>query len=980
MLLYKKSLLLLILIVFTQHVFSQSREERREITASYNLENLKTLKQNFAKFYKVEKRKAIQYAQQNNIPLVLTSENGKISVLEQVLDDGTLIYVQTFNAGAANTVNTNQVYSGGNKGLSLDGSGIVLGIWDGGIVRASHQELVGRVTQLDNPNGLSTHATHVAGTMIASGVNPSAKGMAFAAELSAFDFGNDLAEMTNEAMNGMLVSNHSYGLNPASIPNSFFGAYLPFAADVDQLVFNAPNYLPVFSAGNSRNAPPSQGGPFNDTKNGFDLISGKNLAKNILSVANVLEVNNYVSASSVTMSSSSSWGPTDDGRIKPDISAKGTNVFSSVATSDDNYGSLSGTSMASPGISGSLGLLHQHHNNMYNSFLNAASMRALIIHTAREAGSASGPDYKFGWGLLDTGAAADVITNKNFTSIIEENTLNQGATYSITVEALAPNQPLVASIAWTDPAGTTQNVSIADDPTPRLINDLDIKITAPNGFTQFLPWKLDVTSPNAAATTGDNIVDNIEKIEVQNPVGQYTIEVSHKGTLQNLSQDYSLVVTGVAESQFAVQTDIPNRSFCADETATFDLEVNSISSFNGNITLNTSGLPTILTANFSPSTINNQGLSTLSIGNLNAVSAGDYPFTVTASSGNETFSFDLNLNIEPASALPNVSINNPNSNQPSNLAPILDWSPIAEASSYEVQLSTTSNFNSLLFSVITENTQLDAPELDAEQDYYWRVRPISNCVTGNFTTNSFTTKSIECLGLTFSNDTPVNIISSGPNITQSVVNISGVSQSNSIEDINVVFQLTHTWLADLEVTLTSPNGTTITLLNQPCDDLDDVDVSFDDKGLAQSCNGFLPPALLGTIKPEEKLSNFVGEDLNGDWTLTVNDMFSGDGGSIDSFGLELCYEKTLSVNETSVSDFKIFPNPSSGQVKISLNQNIGEELNVEIIDLNGRILKSFSLEKTSNQVNLNLSDLSSGVYFVNLKSQTARAVKKLIIK
>ena len=188
--------------------------------------------------------------------------------------------------------------------------------------------------------------------------------------------------MTQEAMNGMLVSNHSYGLTPSSIPESWFGAYLSFASDLDNLVFNAPYYLPVFAAGNSRNVPASDGGPFNPDKNGFDLISGKNLAKNILSVANVLEINNYIGPLSVSIYDSSSWGPTDDGRIKPDISAKGTNTFSSTSNADDTYSSFTGTSMAAPSVSGSIGLLHQHHNNLYDSFLNAASMRALVIHTA----------------------------------------------------------------------------------------------------------------------------------------------------------------------------------------------------------------------------------------------------------------------------------------------------------------------------------------------------------------------------------------------------------------------------------------------------------------------------------------------------------------------------------------------------------------------------------------------------------------------
>ncbi|QTY27520.1 T9SS type A sorting domain-containing protein [Flavobacterium sp. CS20] len=327
-----------------------------------------------------------------------------------------------------------------------------------------------------------------------------------------------------------------------------------------------------------------------------------------------------------------------------------------------------------------------------------------------------------------------------------------------------------------------------------------------------------------------------------------------------------------------------------------------------------------------------------------------------------------------------MTINSPNNNQLSVLSPVLDWNSIPEANTYEVQLSSTSNFDSLLFSMITQDSQVEAPELEANQTYFWRVNPINNCVTGNFATSSFTTKTLECLPLTTSTDTPVTIISSGPNSVQSVVNISGVSPTKFIEDVNVTFELTHTWLADIEVTLTSPDGTTITLLDQPCDDLDDVDVIFDDKGLAQTCNDLLPPALIGSIKAEEKLSSFVGENINGDWILTVNDMFSGDGGSIDSFGVELCYEETLSVDDNVISDFKIFPNPNQGQVNISLNQSLSQDLNLEVFDLNGRSLKTFEVNPSVNQFRIDLSDLSSGIYFVSLKTQNSKAVKKLILK
>ena len=969
------------LLLVSQSFFAQTESQRKDIVKDYDLETLDKLSQTFSDNYIKEKRKALAYAIQNNIDVIIQKDDGGVSILEKVLDDGTLIYVTTLNTGSAHTINTDQVHPGGIKGLSLDGEGMNFGIWDGGFARSTHQELTGRIVQMDNPNDLSNHATHVSGTLIASGVNPNVKGMAFKAELTAYDFQNDISEMTNEAMEGMLISNHSYGLTPSSIPESFFGAYLSFTASIDLLTYNAPNYLPVFAVGNSRNVPASQGGPFNPDKNGFDLISGKNLAKNILSVANVLEVSNYIDASSVVMSQKSSWGPTDDGRIKPDISAKGTDSFSSWAGSDESYNFLSGTSMAAPSVCGSLGLLHQHHNNMYGGFLTAASMRALVIHTAREAGDAPGPDYKFGWGLMDTAAAADIISNLNFTSIIEENTLNDGETYTFTVEAINPNEPLVATMAWTDPAGAIQNTSTPDDPTPRLVNDLDLRIIAPDAFTEFKPWALDVSNPELPASKSDNQADNVEKVEIENAVGQYTIEVSHKGILQNSSQDYTIIVSGVAESEFAITTNKSNKSFCANETAMFDFDVNTQSSFTGNINFSQSGLPDSFVTSFSPASLNSSGQTSLSIDNLQSVATGDYPFTVTATSDSESFSVDLNLNIKTIDALNNVILNYPIDPEIwTSLTPVLDWDPISDASSYEVQLSTSPNFGNLLFSTITENTEVEIPELDSGLIIYWRVRALNDCQASPFSSSDFSTMSVECDPLSFSTDTPVNISSSEPNTVQSILNVSSNALVDNIADVNVYFELTHSRLADLVVILTSPDGTVVTLLDQACDDLDDVDVIFDDKGDSQFCDVNLTPALFGTAKSEEKLSTFENELMLGDWILTVQDLFSDNGGSINSFGLEICTEVVLSVNENNLSQFDLYPNPSSGRVEVRLDSNSGQELNVQVFDINGRVLKTFKPNVNSNDFSFDLSELNSGIYLVKLQTQDSSTVKKLILQ
>ncbi len=90
-----------------------------------------------------------------------------------------------------------------------------LGEWDGGATRVSHQEFTdngpSRVIQSDNATSLSSHATHVAGTLIAGGVSIEAKGMSYKGFLKAYDWNNAESEMAAAASQGLEISNHSYG-------------------------------------------------------------------------------------------------------------------------------------------------------------------------------------------------------------------------------------------------------------------------------------------------------------------------------------------------------------------------------------------------------------------------------------------------------------------------------------------------------------------------------------------------------------------------------------------------------------------------------------------------------------------------------------------------------------------------------------------------------------------------------------------------
>jgi len=544
-----------------------------------NVKALQHLQEACSRHFRAEQARATTWCTRTGEPIRQEHDDGRITAYISV--SGASPYAKTtLNARAADTVSADELWPGGSSGLNLNGNGVVLHEWDGGGVRTTHLELLGVSTWADDTwPGYSNHATHVAGTMVGLGIDPTARGMAFGASLQSYDWNDDDAEMAAAAAAGALVSNHSYGWIRGWFWNSFngdwywygdttvsqtedaqFGFYDYTARIWDQIAFNAPNYLICKSAGNDRGD--GHNGPHwawsagvgwlwsgrsrNDDGGaaGYDTIGQQGCAKNILTVGAVGDViGGYAGTASVVMTSFSGWGPTDDGRIKPDIVANGVGLRSSVATSDASYSSFSGTSMAGPNTAGSLGLLIQHYRAGHGGAdMRAATLKGLVIHTADESGASDGPDYRFGWGLLNVRAAAEHVSrDESEPEAIQELNLAQGQTIRQTFSADG-SEPLRVTICWTDPAGTPVALSV-DPPNPMLVNDLDLTITAPDG-TVYRPWILDPANPAAAAARGDNTRDNVEMVVVDPaPQGLYTIEITHKGALANGSQDVAVILS-----------------------------------------------------------------------------------------------------------------------------------------------------------------------------------------------------------------------------------------------------------------------------------------------------------------------------------------------------------------------------------------------------------------------------------------------------
>lgn len=274
-----------------------------------------------------------------------------------------------------------------------------------------------------------------------------------------------------------------------------------------------PNHIHVHSAGNSQTSCP--GGWYTVTG------SGKSAKNNILVAA---------LTSTDAMTSFSSFGPVQDGRVKPDVSSMGNNVFSTT-TPDNSYTYMSGTSMATPGVAGSVTLLVQRYRQL-NSNANppSALIKNAVLNTAQDLGNV-GPDYKFGYGRIDVLEAARVLEQNRYAV----NTIGNGANQEITITVPAGATRLNVMLVWNDPAGTA-NAAIP------LVNNLDLTVV--NGSTTNLPWILDKNNPANPATTGVDVVSNVEQVTINTPsAGVYTVRVTGSAITTASNQEYTLTWT-----------------------------------------------------------------------------------------------------------------------------------------------------------------------------------------------------------------------------------------------------------------------------------------------------------------------------------------------------------------------------------------------------------------------------------------------------
>ncbi|RMG77333.1 MAG: T9SS C-terminal target domain-containing protein [Bacteroidetes bacterium] len=455
------------------------------------------------------------------------------------------------------------------------------------------------------------------------------------------------------------------------------------------------------------------------------------------------------------------------------------------------------------------------------------------------------------------------------------NVVNTGGPFVVTAPNTALNWPALSAQTVTWNVAATDLAPI-DAPT------VDILLSLDGG--QSWPVTLAAGVPNDG-------VHNIIVPNNQTTSGRIMVKGTNHAFFDISDQNFTITPP---QSNFTLVISPLIQTICAPNEGIYDIQIGSTGSFSELVQLDISGLPAGATATFSNNPVQAPGSATLTLSNLAALAPGAYTLTISAAASTGIQTETLGLIISAGVPGDVLLVAPADGSDAEETSPVFTWQSTPTAVQYALEVATDANFSGV---ILSENTIADTSfqpsnPLPPGTALYWRVRAMNECGNGAWSeTRTFATINQICQTFT-SQNVPMPIPGSGTPVIHSTLDIT---PTGIIDDVNIKnLYVGHTWVNDLVVSVTSPSGTSVTLLNQLCSSEDDIDLNFDDESTNTYVSIPCPPVGGGVFQPLSPLSAFNGEPLSGTWTLTVQDLFNQDGGELKSWGIEICYQTVAS--------------------------------------------------------------------------------------
>ncbi len=487
-----------------------------------------------------------------------------------------------------------------------------------------------------------------------------------------------------------------------------------------------------------------------------------------------------------------------------------------------------------------------------------------------------------------------VSRDMNFSLLVRDNVAGGASSASddmiVTVDdAAGPFIVTSQTAAVTWDAGTTETVTwdvAGTDSGSVNTPNVDIFVTPDNGVTFIqvaagVPnnGSYGITVPGGAVTT--------------------TARVMVKGA-NNIFYALNSTNITIQESEFVMNFTETTINNCAPDDAVFEFTYNIFLGFAETTTFSATGNPAGTTVTFNPTTATADATTVqMTVSGITDAMVGTYTINVEGASTTITKDTDVTLNVF-SSTFSALTLSSPTDGAV-DVMPLamLSWGADSNANSYFVEIASDAGFSTIVETATVSTTNYETTALNVDAEYFWRVTPSNDCGTGSVSTAfSFTTANIVCDGFA-SSDVPVSITSTGtPTITSTLIITDGVE----ISDLDIQINVSHTWVNDLTITITSPVGTEVVLsTNNGANNTQNYsDTIFDDEASSSITAGSAP--FTGSYIPEEALSAFDGESSLGEWVLTISDSANFDGGSLNSWTIFTCGEPVFDADGDGIDD------------------------------------------------------------------------------
>ncbi|QDO93343.1 T9SS type A sorting domain-containing protein [Formosa sediminum] len=408
----------------------------------------------------------------------------------------------------------------------------------------------------------------------------------------------------------------------------------------------------------------------------------------------------------------------------------------------------------------------------------------------------------------------------------------------------------------------------------------------------------------------------------------------------------------------------------------------TVSGFNELTTFSVTNLPTGVTASFNPTSAQEDTNVKLILNAFSEDAIGVFDINIIGVSSTLTHSEKATLDIKSTAikAPELISPENEATELPEDFT--LSWKASEYAFMYQVDLSTTINFSSNVTTFTTTETSYQLTNLEHLTDYYWRVRAVNTCaVSGNSTVYTFSTNTcIPCTSYGINNieSLQTSITAVNFNTVNNTSGKTGYSDFTAIET-NIVRGRTYPLSVFVN---TSGNFLTKTVVwidwNNDCD-FNDAQETYDLGEAFNVTNGITGNSPIDiTVPLDAVLSENTIMRVTTKYRVSPESCDTEFDGEVEDYNLIV--QPTLGLDTQMLTGLNVWPNPNKGSFIVSLGQSSIHKVELVLYDVRGRQVYFKTYENNNNSQSVNVGQLASGLYVLEVKNGAKKAIRKIVVE